>query len=187
MGVKKVLARTIFERKIVEQHGRCYYCNDPFGSFAEDKLPTKDHVVPRGKGGANSWHNIVIACLRCNNQKGDLSLDDFLLIIAGEGLRPRSKTLGRFAPSETTRRQLLIANLAATNPSRLKAHPIFGPDKVAVSNNHHENPPVPKLWTRVRNNPPHSKNAPLKRLYTQEEARSWDEDRFVIRTGEAAG
>ena len=42
---------------------RCAYCG---GSAA-----TVDHVVPRSRGGADSWENLVACCLRCNNIKGD--------------------------------------------------------------------------------------------------------------------
>jgi 5-methylcytosine-specific restriction endonuclease McrA len=42
---------------------RCCYC----GKSAS----TIDHVVPRSRGGADSWENLVACCLRCNNAKGD--------------------------------------------------------------------------------------------------------------------
>lgn len=32
---------------------------------------TIDHVLPRSRGGADSWENLVACCLRCNNVKGD--------------------------------------------------------------------------------------------------------------------
>lgn len=42
---------------------RCGYC----GAIAT----TVDHVLPRSRGGNNSWTNTVAACLRCNQRKGD--------------------------------------------------------------------------------------------------------------------
>ena len=42
---------------------RCGYC----GAGAT----TIDHVLPRSRGGADSWENLVACCLRCNNVKGD--------------------------------------------------------------------------------------------------------------------
>jgi len=42
---------------------RCGYC----GMSAS----TIDHVIPRSRGGADSWENLVACCLRCNNMKGD--------------------------------------------------------------------------------------------------------------------
>lgn len=42
---------------------RCAYC----GGTAS----TVDHVLPRSRGGANTWTNTVAACGRCNQRKGD--------------------------------------------------------------------------------------------------------------------
>jgi 5-methylcytosine-specific restriction endonuclease McrA len=42
---------------------RCGYC----GSAAS----TIDHVMPRSRGGKDTWENLVACCLRCNNLKGD--------------------------------------------------------------------------------------------------------------------
>ncbi|MFI5496313.1 HNH endonuclease [Actinoplanes sp. NPDC051859] len=42
---------------------RCAYCGKP-GT-------TIDHVLPRSRGGSNSWLNTVAACGRCNQRKGD--------------------------------------------------------------------------------------------------------------------
>jgi 5-methylcytosine-specific restriction endonuclease McrA len=41
----------------------CAYC----GGAAT----TIDHVLPRSRGGANSWLNTVAACGSCNHRKGD--------------------------------------------------------------------------------------------------------------------
>ena len=45
--------------------GRCVYCN------IATKHLTKDHVVPKSKGGANDPTNIVWACRPCNLSKAD--------------------------------------------------------------------------------------------------------------------
>ena len=42
---------------------RCAYC--------AASASTIDHVMPRSRGGADSWENLVACCLRCNNIKGD--------------------------------------------------------------------------------------------------------------------
>lgn len=42
---------------------RCGYC--------ENTATTVDHVLPRSRGGDNSWANTVAACLRCNQRKGN--------------------------------------------------------------------------------------------------------------------
>jgi len=43
----------------------CQYCN-----FAGDGL-TLDHVIPRSRGGGDTWENMVTACVRCNVKKGN--------------------------------------------------------------------------------------------------------------------
>ena len=35
-----------------------------------------DHVIPKSKGGKDTWRNLVAACLPCNNKKSHLSLDE---------------------------------------------------------------------------------------------------------------
>src|SRR5262245_35104131 len=42
---------------------RCGYCSA--------SASTIDHVMPRSRGGDDSWENLVACCLRCNNVKGD--------------------------------------------------------------------------------------------------------------------
>ncbi|WP_437582411.1 HNH endonuclease [Paramicrobacterium sp. CJ85] len=41
----------------------CGYC----GASAT----TIDHVIPRSRGGEDSWENLVACCLRCNSTKGN--------------------------------------------------------------------------------------------------------------------
>ena len=48
---------------IVRDGRRCAYCG---GSAS-----TVDHVLPRSRGGANTWTNTVAACGGCNQRKGD--------------------------------------------------------------------------------------------------------------------
>lgn len=45
----------------------CQYCDR---GCAVGEL-TLDHVLPRSRGGSSSWENLVAACRRCNNRKGD--------------------------------------------------------------------------------------------------------------------
>ena len=45
---------------------RCQYCGRRLASM---KL-SLDHVIPRSRGGMDTWENIVCACLKCNVRKG---------------------------------------------------------------------------------------------------------------------
>lgn len=54
----------VTRRGVLRRDGnRCGYC----GKSAS----TIDHVLPRSRGGRNSWENLVACCLRCNNIKSD--------------------------------------------------------------------------------------------------------------------
>ncbi|MGK9146377.1 HNH endonuclease [Plantibacter flavus] len=54
----------VTRRGVLRRDGhRCAYCNKA--------ATTIDHVLPRSRGGADSWENLVACCLRCNNVKGD--------------------------------------------------------------------------------------------------------------------
>ncbi|RJS23019.1 HNH endonuclease [Corallococcus sp. H22C18031201] len=46
---------------------KCQYC----GRHVSRAEATYDHVVPRAQGGRTNWENIVIACVRCNQRKGN--------------------------------------------------------------------------------------------------------------------
>lgn len=55
---------------------RCIYCGtragDRLGSVVITKSDfTIDHIVPRSRGGRNSWGNTACACSKCNQRKGN--------------------------------------------------------------------------------------------------------------------
>lgn len=43
--------------------GRCVFCLG--------KASTIDHIMPRSRGGKNTWKNCVASCSPCNNKKSD--------------------------------------------------------------------------------------------------------------------
>lgn len=45
----------------------CAYCHE---EFPHSSL-TRDHVIPRSKGGKDIWENVVTACEPCNLMKGN--------------------------------------------------------------------------------------------------------------------
>lgn len=57
-----------FTRRNIYHHygNRCCYCGK---QFAIEQL-NLDHVVPRSRGGATDWSNIVTSCIPCNLRKG---------------------------------------------------------------------------------------------------------------------
>jgi len=53
----------------------CLYC----GQGHQDRDLTRDHVVPRSRGGSDRWDNVVAACKRCNHHKGNRLLEEITL------------------------------------------------------------------------------------------------------------
>lgn len=53
--------RTLFQR----DGYLCLYCGQTFHRH----FLSRDHVQPQSLGGADTWTNVVTACLRCNNHK----------------------------------------------------------------------------------------------------------------------
>ena len=56
--------RAVFAR----DGGKCVYCTAPAASI--------DHVMPRSRGGAHVWENVVSACHKCNHLKADRTLKE---------------------------------------------------------------------------------------------------------------
>jgi 5-methylcytosine-specific restriction endonuclease McrA len=54
------------------QNHRCCWCGkrmDKTGPF--DDRPTFEHVIPLSRGGEDTPSNLAIACMRCNNDRGN--------------------------------------------------------------------------------------------------------------------
>jgi 5-methylcytosine-specific restriction endonuclease McrA len=61
--------RHVVSRKniLLRDRNTCQYCAEVFSPV---KL-TLDHVLPRSRGGKNSWENLVACCTPCNHRKAD--------------------------------------------------------------------------------------------------------------------
>jgi 5-methylcytosine-specific restriction endonuclease McrA len=53
----------------------CAYCS------SKENL-TLDHIIPRSRGGKNTWENLVTACFTCNHKKGDRLLEDTTMYLS---------------------------------------------------------------------------------------------------------
>lgn len=51
-------------------------------AYCAGRATTVDHVVPRSRGGRHEWINVVAACARCNNRKGDSLLGELGWVLA---------------------------------------------------------------------------------------------------------
>ncbi|MEP0548120.1 MAG: HNH endonuclease [Rhodothermales bacterium] len=75
--------RIMLSRKNVlrrDRH-RCQYCR------SNDRL-TIDHVLPKSRGGKDTWENLVAACVPCNNRKGNRTPEEAAMPLLRKPFRP---------------------------------------------------------------------------------------------------
>lgn len=81
----KLNRRNLFAR----DRNTCQYCGRHF--------PTSDlsidHVVPRTAGGADTWDNLVCACIKCNARKGGRTPDQANMKLIRKPERPKRNPL----------------------------------------------------------------------------------------------
>jgi hypothetical protein len=65
-------------------YNMCVYCGHKY----PDNLLTREHIIPKGKGGRNTWMNCITACKPCNNYKGDRSLEQLGLVLKYQPYTP---------------------------------------------------------------------------------------------------
>jgi CRISPR/Cas system Type II protein with McrA/HNH and RuvC-like nuclease domain len=77
-AIKALTRRSLFN----DNGGACRYCDQKLtlqtGNHKD--FATIDHVIPKSDGGSDDYHNLTIACKSCNEQKGSLSVEEFLLV-----------------------------------------------------------------------------------------------------------
>ncbi|MBA7512347.1 hypothetical protein ES705_04352 [subsurface metagenome] len=62
---------TLTKKNIIKRDNhQCQYCGKRTG------MMTTDHLIPKSMDGADTWENLVCACLECNNRKGDRSIGE---------------------------------------------------------------------------------------------------------------
>ena len=68
----------------------CTYC----GGCAD----TVDHILPRSRGGGDTWFNLVAACRPCNGLKGDQTPQEARMTMIREPFEPKQRDRFRCAP-----------------------------------------------------------------------------------------
>lgn len=75
--------KVMLSRKNVLRRDRntCQYCG------ATSNL-TIDHILPKSRGGRDTWTNLVAACVSCNNRKGDCTPEEAGMELLRDPFRP---------------------------------------------------------------------------------------------------
>jgi len=81
----KIRSFRVNRSRIYKRDGHeCTYCGSK-------KQLTIDHIIPKSRGGDNTWSNLITCCLPCNLKKGDRTPEE-----AGMPLRFRAKVPNLF-------------------------------------------------------------------------------------------
>jgi ribosomal protein L32 len=67
-------------------HNICQYCGST-------RNLTIDHVIPKSRGGKDTWENLVTACYPCNIKKGSKLLSETTLTLSKLPSRPFNKIM----------------------------------------------------------------------------------------------
>ena len=77
-------------RSVLVRDGHCcQYCGNHYPSTQL----SLDHVIPRSRGGENTWENIVCACLGCNVKKGGRTPQEARMSLIRAPVRPKVSPL----------------------------------------------------------------------------------------------
>lgn len=86
-------------RAVLERDGwECIYCGDKPGVKHNGRYLSKqdftiDHLIPKSRGGGNTWGNTACACSPCNNRKADRTPHEAGMKLRFEPKTPRGHVL----------------------------------------------------------------------------------------------
>jgi len=80
--VPPVTRREVLRR----DHYTCQYCGSTHNL-------TLDHVIPLSRGGSHTWDNVVTACERCNQRKGDRTPEEVGMVLRSKPRAPLHPTV----------------------------------------------------------------------------------------------
>ncbi len=83
---------------LVRDNYTCIYCGIRPNQIQKGKMLTRkdltiDHIIPRSKGGKDTWSNTACACARCNHRKGNRLHHEAGMKLRWEPKMPRTSYL----------------------------------------------------------------------------------------------
>lgn len=79
----------IVARDSLDGKAQCQYC----GIFPNKKQVTIDHILPKSRGGKNSWINCVVSCGPCNTKKGDRTPEEAGMLLIKQPQAPEKASI----------------------------------------------------------------------------------------------
>jgi 5-methylcytosine-specific restriction endonuclease McrA len=83
---------------LVRDNYTCIYCGVQAGSMVKGKVISRsdftvDHILPKSRGGKDTWTNTACACYHCNHRKGDKYTYEIGMKMRWEPKTPRTSYL----------------------------------------------------------------------------------------------
>lgn len=72
----------------------CQYCNN---KFLPNEL-TLDHVIPKSRGGKNTWFNLVTCCKECNQKKRNKTPEEARMSLVRPPFKPKNVLMRHIEP-----------------------------------------------------------------------------------------
>jgi len=70
-------------RNIIRRdNNQCQYCGSKKNPL------TIDHIIPKSRGGEDSWENLATACVTCNNKKGNQTPEEAGMVLLRKPKKP---------------------------------------------------------------------------------------------------
>lgn len=61
------------------QNWKCCWCGcDTTDDRKKSNSSTVEHVLPKSLGGSDDWENLAMSCNKCNNNRGNKTVEEFL-------------------------------------------------------------------------------------------------------------
>lgn len=61
------------------QNWKCCWCGcDTTDERKKSNSSTIEHVLPKSLGGLDTWDNLAMSCNKCNNTRGNKTVEEFL-------------------------------------------------------------------------------------------------------------
>jgi hypothetical protein len=86
-----------YERILRKDQFHCPYCGVLLSSRTQNTSRSRDHVVPKSRGGAGQVQ--CVCCYRCNQEKGNLMLAEWRAVLSVRGRRVHLFWFERQLPS----------------------------------------------------------------------------------------
>jgi 5-methylcytosine-specific restriction endonuclease McrA len=65
----------------VRDNYTCNYCERHISNLHAYEILTRDHIIPKDKGGPNTWENVTTACSTCNGKKANWFLHECGMVL----------------------------------------------------------------------------------------------------------